>query len=121
MTLEMKGLTDSVSHLFLKNFYPYVKGCHNLGFEDLISNFDHRCYEGIKIKVQDIALEFRIKNPAADLNPCMKQRNISGWIAEYVKNQLMIQVATIPAIPSGPLTHSSVRQANSVRVLAISM
>jgi hypothetical protein len=40
--------------------------------------FDHRCYEGIKIKVQDIALELAGKNTVTGPKTCLQQMKISG-------------------------------------------
>ena len=82
----MKYLTELVSRLrvLLKDIYPYAKGHDHIRSVDkigpafLINFFDHRCYEGIEIKVRDIAPEMTSKNVAAEPKPCLQQQKMSS-------------------------------------------
>jgi hypothetical protein len=64
------GIGRTVSHLPLKDIQPYTEGQDHIRSEDIsafiISISDHRCYEGIEIKVQDIAPELTAKNQGAE-------------------------------------------------------
>ena len=64
-------MTESVSHRFLKDIYPCLKGedhmiSEAITYAFLINIFDRRCDEGIKIKAQDIAPELTIWNAVVE-------------------------------------------------------